>query len=699
MHDGLVDPDWWRSRQDAWLAVAVTRWEPRDPLCVLDHLSWRRRHPAHLIPLAELDGEALAAWFVRIDHWADCADFDVLRLLHLWFGHRAELTEPVREALADRFVGFKYWFTDPTPPGVVDHRWYWSENHRLIFHTIEYLAGQAFPDAVFANDGATGSSHRARAAQRLHAWFDEKVRYGFTEWHSDVYYEKDLAPLLTLVEWADDPAVAGRAQAFLDLLLFDIALHTHCGNVGATHGRSYMKDKSRASDQPLFAPVKLLFDDTDEPWVLEGADRDPLLPLNEGASLLAAARRYRPPEVLRRVATDDAVLVDREHLGLAIDPDEPLVDHPTRDDGLSYDDPDLVAFWWDRDAFTAWQLIPLTMDTMDRHRLWDTELFSPFRAVREVTGGDRDLARRLAHDLADVINAGLLTEVETLTYRTAHVMLSTALDHRPGRSGYQQHAWQATLDERAVVFTTHPANEPWPDPTVFHDGDHYWTGSATLPRSAQHGPAAIHLYAPRFDSPTDELLSRFRYLELTHAYLPTECFDEVVTDGHWVFGRRRGGFVALWSWRPTRWRHHDPTTVCTNGLTAPFDLVAEGGAANVWVVEVGDVDRWGSFADFRSAIAGAAVEVVDLGPRDGGGHRGFEVTYHSPGAGHLELGPTGPLRVDGAQVALDAGPRFENRWCRAERGATRITIEDGPWGLELDLREGTSRARGPAGGG
>ncbi len=48
----------------------------------------------------------------------------------------------------------------------------------------------------------------------------------------------------------------------LDLLLFDIALHIQKGNDGATHGRSYMKDKSVATDQDIFNLSKLLFDDT-----------------------------------------------------------------------------------------------------------------------------------------------------------------------------------------------------------------------------------------------------------------------------------------------------------------------------------------------------------------------------------------------------------------------------------------------------
>ena len=77
-------------------------------------------------------------------------------------------------------------------------------------------------------------------------------------------------------------------------MLYDLALHAHRGNVGATHGRSYMKDKSRAADQPVYGAVKLCLGAGDEPWPTESGDHVDLLPLNESASLFAQARRYRP---------------------------------------------------------------------------------------------------------------------------------------------------------------------------------------------------------------------------------------------------------------------------------------------------------------------------------------------------------------------------------------------------------------------
>ena len=45
----------------------------------------------------------------------------------------------------------------------------------------------------------------------------------------------------------------------------------------------------------------------------------------------------------------------------------------------------------------------------------------------------------------------------------------------------------------------------------------------------------------------------------------------------------------------------NPPVNATNGMTQPFDLLAEGGPDNVWIVEVGTVDEQ-SFDDFVTAV-------------------------------------------------------------------------------------------------
>ena len=115
---------------------------------------------------------------------------------------------------------------------------------------------------MFSSDGHTGAWHRDRANGFIDKWLTEKAKYGFSEWHSDVYYQKTFDALITVVEWVDDPTIVRRASMLLDLLLFDMAMKNQKGNFGATHGRSYMKDKSIATDQDVFNLNKLLFDDT-----------------------------------------------------------------------------------------------------------------------------------------------------------------------------------------------------------------------------------------------------------------------------------------------------------------------------------------------------------------------------------------------------------------------------------------------------
>jgi hypothetical protein len=680
--NGYVDRREWRQRQDGYLRFATEQLDPTSVPNVLAHLTRSDRDRRFRFDGGAIGPDDFAATFAKIDAFRDTSDFDMMRLVALWYGHRRDVAPDLRAAIERRFAGFRYWYTDPLPAGVVDHKWFWSENHRLIFHTLEYLAGRALPGETFAVSGEPGRVHAERGRRRIEAWLDEKATWGFSEWHSDVYYAKDVEPLLLLTELAERD-LAERAAALLDVVLYDLALHQVEGNVGVTHGRSYMKDKSRAADQDVFGVVKLAFGTSDEPYPSRS---------DATATALAAADRYRLPVVLDRVARSRRTVVDREHMGAPLDLEQPFsADPPSPVPTEPFTDPDSVPFWWERGALTAWQLVPLTLATIERHDLWETELLRPYRALADASGGDPEVARQLAHTLRCQINLGLLGAVDTVTWRTPDAMLSSAQDYRPGCFGHQYHAWQATLDEDSVVFTTNPGNEPRPGDR-WVDADLYWNGGATMPRSAQQGAAVINLYAPRYPPPTGPPLDAFGYLPYTHAYFPTERFDEVRRTGGWTFGRRGDGYVALWSWRPTEWRTHDPSVTFTNGLTEPFDLVAPGGADNVWIAEVGSAARWGSFDAFVAEVSASPVSVRDLGADAAGVSRGFDVSYRSPTEGTMTFSWTGPLTVDGVAVPLHGADRFRNRFGTTALGDTTMDIADGPARLTLDLAGGRRHA-------
>ncbi|HEX5096961.1 MAG TPA: hypothetical protein VFX21_13135 [Acidimicrobiia bacterium] len=652
------------ARQYEYLLSAGAPMDPNSPLSVIASAELARRDQSYTFDASKVGPDAFERIFTRIDEFADTTDFDVLYLLNLWYGYQDELPQATQDAMREHFLKFKYWYTEPTPEGIVDNKYYWSENHRIIFHVDEYLAGLAFPDETFTNDGRTGKEHAEEAQQRILTWLDEKVRFGFTEWHSDVYYQKDVTPLLSLVEFAPDEDLANRAGMMLDVFLLDIATHLQRGTFGVTHGRSYMKDKSIATDEDTFALSKLLFDDTSLPYN-EGADA--------GATLFARAENFALAPVIGAIATSEETTVDQEHMNVPLDPSAPVDPNVVAPYGYDFDDPDNVPFWWERGAQTVWQEVPMTIQTLDEYNLWDSEFFSPFKPLRDAVGSDMAGAQNLAQTLAPQLAFGLLAEVNTYTYRAPNVMLSTAQDYRPGVFSEQIQSWQATLDERALVFTTHPKNEP-ESGTEWPDSDGYWTGTGSMPRSAQHGTVSVNIYSPTY-TPTGPPLDAFGYLDYTHAYFPQEYFDEVVQEGNWTFGRKGDGYVALWSQRPPTWREHDPNVVFTHGLTRPFDLVAMGGAQNVWIAEVGDAAKWETFDAFKAAITAAPVTVdADL-----------NVDYTSPTEGHMRFGSTGPLTVNDTEVDLHPTARIDNPFVTVPFEGKTYEIKAGDDTLTLDF--------------
>ena len=697
---GTIDPAAFDARRMEYLALATASVSPGSPLNAIAHMEREARDPGYVAPVGAWDANAWDGIFTKLSTFEDTSDFDALYLLNAYLGYHGHpaVAPELWQKTEDALIAFKFWYTQPTPPGIIDDMWYWSENHQIIFHTIEYLAGQTWPDRVFTTTGMTGAEHREHARARIVAWLDHKARFGFDEWHSNVYYQKDVTPLLTLVEYCDDPAITTRAAMLLDRVLLDVALHSFRGSFGATHGRSYKKDKMSGLDDDTWGLSKLLFDQTEYPYQSTG---DP------GAVLLARARHYQLPQLIYDVAQEHEPYVDRERMGIPLDEFAPLpldengnvviddsgaIPPPEAPYGFDYRDENNIGIYWGMSALTTWELLPMVFDVADRYGLWDTELFQPYLDIKNSVGS-LSFAQIAAQGLAHAASLSLNEQVDTYTYRTEDYMLSTAQDYRKGSRGAQYHSWQATFDPNAQVFTQHPGHAPRETLDWANDGEPgNWTGTASQPRSAQHENVGIHLYAPQYAVQGGAFRSLTRYEPYTHAYFPQDHFDEVVRDGHWTFGRFRDGYIALYSWRTAEFVDHGPT-VATDGMVQPFDLVArvpgdvctEQGvtvscASNVWIVECGDAARSGSFAGFQNAVRNAAVSVTPVvtGLPPGSRAPFFDVSYESPSQGPMHFSWTGPFVVNGAEVPLDGYPRKDNPW-------THVDFEDKDLFLENSL--------------
>ena len=569
----------------------------------------------------------------------------------------------------------RYRSDDPLPADRIDDQWFWSENHVIIGLVNEYLAGKRFAEATFEVTGLTGDAHAERSRPRILEWIDERARFGFFEWHSNVYMLKNITPLLTLVELADDADLVRAAGMALDLCLLDMAAHHHAGTYTATRGRTYKKDKMTALHEDTFGTGKFVFDDTRAPYQSR---------TDTGVTYFCAAAAYRPPQALVEIATAEAPGVVRERHGIFVDGAAPVTARPEAPFGYDFADTDNLTFWWSQGAVGMWQVADIGLAEADEHRLFEAPSFEQIKLLSDLNGGDPDRIKAWEQANHPIVNFGHLREANTYAWRGDSVSLATLVDHRFGQMRDQVHTWQAAIDDQALVFTTHPGPD-LPESTDWdEDGGEpgYWTGEASLPRSAQFERTAVHVYQPAWDAETDALLwSVFGYRPFTHAYVPQDRFDAVEQRDHWTVGRKGEGWIALWSWRAPTWRTYDPARHATDGMTKPFDLVAEGGPDNVWVVEVGE----GPARAFREWLD----EVTASPPKVARTADGFTVSWTSPSAGEITFGSTGPFTVDGKDQPLADFPRHESAFGTVDRLARRYRLRTDRAQLDLDFDRAT----------
>lgn len=583
----------------------------------------------------------------RMDRREDTADFGANALLRIIYLHGTNPMIPLdlRQRAERTFLAFKYWVDEPGRDEMV----YWSENHQILFATAEYLAGHLYPAQVFSNAGMTGAAHAAKARPRIFRWLDHRMRFGFSEWYSPVYYEEDIGPLFNLADFAPDPDIRDRAAIVLDLLIFDLARLTHRGSFGVTAGRAYEEHKWSGRGQSVGDLVEILFGTRGE-WRSRGSF---------AAVSFASSRGYRVPHALLGIGRDaPARSIERARSGISFGEGPSLgIGFQTLEDGM---------FWWGMGAYMAPETIVLTRRMINAWDLWHYSYFQPLATLNAVSDA---LLPGLASALSPLTEGSVLSTANTITFRTPDAMLSSVQSFRRGQIGFQTHAWQATLDLDAVVFTTAPGN-------LGHDGPTEWTGSGSMPRVVQVEDALVALYNPA--AGVKALFPR-----LTHAFFPRAAFDEVVDAGAWTFARKGDGYVALYTALPAYWQ--------TGGPFAGRELVAPG-ERNVWICQVGRRAEDGSFAAFCAAVAAAPLAVVGAGNAPQSDP--LAVRYDAPGIGPIEVDWSGTPAVAGAPIAPGPFPRFDSPYAQVAFGQRSYTIAYAGAALAHDLDLGVRAGNG-----
>ena len=356
-----------------------------------------------------------------------------------------------------------------------------SENHSLLFHGCQLIAGRLWPDAAFANTGRTGAEQAALGARRIADWLAHVEPHGFHEFLSSTYMPLTLAALMNVVDFSGDVELSRRAAALADRIFQDVAGHAFDGVTIAPQGRVY-----RNVLYPEASGTQA---------ILSFGCREAAVAYSDWLVFVASSGSYEPPTGLDALMREPVRTVCRQE-------DVEICLEKTAD----------------------WLLTSLAIPpSFDR--------------------GSADGA-------APNVRSRLL----------------------PGVPGYQQHLWQATLGRGCHVFVNHPGASF--DQSSSRPG--YWYGNGTVPRLEQREGLLVEIFAIPDDHP----------MPFTHAHWPADAFDRSEVRGHWAFGARGAGAVALW---------------CSEPLE-PHDEVLTGRELRAWGRRVAWLCVCGGGADFGAFV-------------------------------------------------------------------------------------------------
>jgi hypothetical protein len=455
----------------------------------------------------------------------DCADFRMVCILRTLYAYAGMVSEATLGTMKKTVLMFKYSMDEPGE----DSMCYWSENHQLLFASCEYLAGQLYPKEVFSNSGMTGKAHIEKAKRVLLTWLKRRFQFGFSEFHSNTYYEEDIAPLSLLIDFAGEEDIQIQAAMTLDLLLLDMALHNFQGYFCAASGRCYEAQKKDTQKQDILDIMKRAF----------GFFPERTYDYTRLSAEFVLNKSYCVPKVIQNIAHDKSAMEIRDSMGLD------LTEVREKFRGARAVE-DMGRYLWAMEAFTNHESVNMTMKMFRLWRLRTNDFLKDMKVL------DMPWLRRLGVlpalvRLLNPVTQGIaIQRANTYTYKTEHYMLSTAQRHHAGEFGDQQHIWQATLPGGVTVFTTHPGAAFFED-NARNFSPSYWVGNGLHPDAAQYKNVCLCLY--RLDR-RKGFMEKQRQM-YTHAYFPKAKFDQSkrVQDRLYI-ARKDGGYIALFSLHP-----------------------------------------------------------------------------------------------------------------------------------------------------
>ncbi|GAB3709500.1 hypothetical protein [Mariniluteicoccus flavus] len=573
------------------------------------------------------DETGLLALCDFVDARHDCADFRLVTILKVLCAWPDLLSPEALARLESTVLGFKYWMDEPGDDGMC----FWSENHQAIFATCELIAGQLFPDRRFTNGGFTGRERSARGAERLGRWLGHRLRYGFTEWLSNTYYEEDVAPLALLVDHGEDPELVAAARTVLDLLMLDMAMHRFDGRFVASSGRAYAAQKQDPAKADVNDILARAFGPREREHAYDFSRLSATFVLGD----------YEVPAAIRAIADDPRPATVRVSHGLDVDEVVGEVGGPQEVETTG-------AFLWLMEAFVTTGSADLTARCMRAWRMSRNTFLRPLSWTMPLAG--TGLAPWVVRVLNPAAQGIAIERADVVTTRTPHWLLSAAQRYRPRGFGDQQLLWTAALPGDITVFSTHPA-APLFEETARGFSPSAWVGNGINPDvvADENLLVVVHDLSPRRG-----FLERSRR-QLSHLWFSSDRFDEVVRDERVVVGRAGDSLIGVVG-----------SSAIEDGET---NELVQSGRLTAWGVACSDVGESGGAQEFLAALV--ATRVVA---------RPATTTWHVAGlsaAGGrrvVAVHRDGPALVDGRTV-VTRHPRLDSPWGRAERFPDAIAVE------------------------
>lgn len=503
-----------------------------------------------------------------IDLRLDCADFRVVSVLRTLYSYQSLISVETVDRMKQTILNFKYWMDEPGD----DSMCYWSENHQILFFTCAYLAGQFYKDSVFTNSGNTGRNMMDIFRPRILAWMKERFEHGFVEWHSNTYYEEDIPPLTLLIDFAEEDLQI-KAAIVLDLFIADMAMHNFKGLFSVTSGRCYEEQKREPLKQDTLGMSEYLFGKryiTDPDY-------------SRISSSLYLCRNYKIPSVLKDIANDDSEVIVKTSMGHDVK-ELKQIGRENGHETAGY-------LQWAMESFTNPQIIKNTMKMYRKYNMKANDFLKDF-AMLDIKGIGF-LLPLISRLLNPMHNGVAIQKVNSYTYKNRDFILSTAQNHYPGTFGDQQHIWQATINEKISVFTTHPGVAAFDD-NARGFSPSYWVGNAIMPHSVQHENIGMSIY--KVDG-RKGFLEKERQL-FTHAHFPQEEFDRVVIEDNYAFAIAGNVKVALIGKEKLTVNPEDSA-----------DLIQRG-KETYWICELSNGDE--TFEDFIKGIRSEKISFRNL---------------------------------------------------------------------------------------